>query len=460
MLIWKSQSDNIRVASNRYRCLFPVKYLKKIGYRSLIYSGKDRIHFYLKPDAIIFVKSFTPHDLNLAQTASQLGIPIILDICDNILADDYGFQSTIKPQEFFIEMSQLASVIVTTGEALKIAIENKLNISTPILIIPDGNETILDFDEYNLMIKANIYWKRIIYIFDPHFLVEKTQGTYKKFSQKISKSTINKFKLARKTLKKIINKFKFKIKKIYFYLNKSPLEDAIAYEVSGQDTIISAEPTTQDLIPDCSVEQPLGFKLVSASQPETSNFQIDPQESHQQLKQIIWFGNHGVKPGIGMLALLNIKDDLWEISQQVNFCLHIVSDNYEKYCQYIKPLPFPTRYTPWDFFVSRECISQSDVTIIPTSVDPFNVCKSANRAVLSLSLGVPVVATKTPALIPFQDCSILDDWKSGILSYLTNPELVDRHIAKAQEIISQDYSGEAIARQWADAINLVIAGKI
>lgn len=462
-LIWKTQSNRLDIASNRYRCLFPIEYLNQIKYHSLIYSGKELIHFNSKPDAIIFVKSFTPHDLNLARTASQLGIPIILDLCDNILVDEYGFKSKIKPQEFFLEMSRLAALIVTTGEALKSYLEKHPQISTPIVIIADGNETIQDFQSYNLIIKNNIYRKITLSFSDINFIAAQAKELSKKalletqkMAQKTRKTAIKKAKVSIDKLKSAVKKSKIEIKKFYFRSDSLP--EALVYKSSSHN--IKHE--------DCQTQAeiaiaPGGAKslvLELESQAEKNDIGVDASASYRNLKQIIWFGNHGVKPGIGMLALLNIKDELVEVSQKVDFCLHVVSDNYEKYCEYIKPLPFPTRYTPWDFFGSRECISQSAITIIPTSLDTFNACKSANRAVLSLSLGVPVVATEIPSLIPLRDCLILDDWKNGIISYLTDRRLVTKHINKAQEIIAQNYSGAAIARQWAEAIEQVIQGKV
>jgi hypothetical protein len=470
MLIWKVNSDKLEIASFRYRCLLPIAYLEKMGCRSLVYYGKEQINFRLKPQAAIFVKSFTPHDLKLAQQASQAGIPIILDLCDNILVDDYGWQSSSKPQVFFREMSKLASMVVTTGEALKSFIEDDLNSKIPIVVIRDGNETVADFNEYKVLLDKNEKSKRIISRLDVAanlkriiLAIEKNIKTIKK---NVEQNAIRTKKHTRKIIKSKIKGLKSRIKHIYLRLRSLNRENPIAPD-RFNDREISSNLTLEierieeveivsivDSPAECEDEEPDNW--IAIREPESSDF----DNEYQHLKKIIWFGNHGIKPGIGMLSLLDIKDDLIEVYQKIGFCLHIVSDNYEKYCQYIQPLPFPTRYTTWDFFVSRESIGQSDVTIVPTSLDAFNICKSANRAVLSLSLGVPVVATKIPALVPFQDCIILDNWQSGILSYLTDGELVKQHIAQAQTIIDRDYSGEAIACQWSDVINRVVRQKI
>ena len=155
MLFWKVKSENLTVASLRYRCLLPVKYLASLGYQSIIYSNKDDIKFHLTPEAIIFVKSFSNHDFKLAQKANDKNIPIILDICDNIFADGYAETSKTKPAANFKRMVQIASGIITTGVSLKAIIEDQLTPSIPIHIIPDANETLTDFDAYPQLLERN-----------------------------------------------------------------------------------------------------------------------------------------------------------------------------------------------------------------------------------------------------------------------------------------------------------------
>ena len=178
--------------------------------------------------------------------------------------------------------------------------------------------------------------------------------------------------------------------------------------------------------------------------------------SLNSLKQIIWFGNHGNPPNLGMLGILEIAEALTKLSKSFSFQLLVVSNNYEKYCKYISPLPFETSYVQWTPTNIYDYIKQSNITIIPGSNDKFNICKSPNRTIFSLSLGIPVVATKTPALAPFQDCVLFENWETNLKAYLTNPNLVKKHIDRAQEIINQNYSGQVIAQKWANIIENVI----
>ena len=67
---------------------------------------------------------------------------------------------------------------------------------------------------------------------------------------------------------------------------------------------------------------------------------------------------------------------------------------------------------------------------------------------LTLSQGTPVVASRTPALNLFAECVWLDDWETGLRTYLLSPDVGTAHVAQAQQLIAQHLSGEVIARQW------------
>jgi hypothetical protein len=89
---------------------------------------------------------------------------------------------------------------------------------------------------------------------------------------------------------------------------------------------------------------------------------------------------------------------------------------------------------------------------MPSGLDPFSLCKSANRAVLALANGVPVVASYLEALAPLRDALIIDDWRAGIDAYLFEPSLAPAHLALARPLLAAEYSIEAIGRKWSDAL--------
>ena len=414
-IFWKVKSENLDVASFRYRCLLPLRHLGLQGHLSLIYSNKDDIKFYVKPQVLIFMKSFTDHDLDIAKKARKEGVPIVLDICDNIFVEGYGTATNYSPRENFKKMAKLASAIVTTGKELKGFLKKELPASMPIEIIPDANETIEEFQKYRSILQKNQDLKETV--------------------SRIEKIVIF------FNLKALLAAIKKRLKK-----ENKDQRDTLA---KNNHAISNSNPTKDNTKIEKNNSKQIQFNSYSKGK-------VIQEYRKQGLKQIIWFGIHGTKTK-KMLGLLEISQHLIEVYQKTKFCLHIVSEAeaYDDYCEYIKPLPFPSNFTLWDQYLNYQCISESDVTIIPNSLNEFDICKSANRAILSLSLGVPVVATKTPALIPFKDCIIFDDWQRGIHTYLTDPNLAAEHVRQAQSIINREYSGKAVAEGWSQIINKV-----
>ena len=386
ILIWKINSNDLTIASVRYRCLLPLHYLSTLGYQSIIYSSNDVVNFIPNTIGIIFVKTFRNHDLETAYQAQRLGIPIFFDLCDNIFAKDYPSKAVVHPREVFKQIARISSVLVTTGEELQKKVEHEIINVKPVIVIQDGVEKKEDIAKFCQIIKH--------------------------------KKSLN---LNIKKNKNIIDK------------------------------------TLIDYLLKTVWKQPIFLKILAKSKPlQILNTKIKINSSNP-IKQIIWFGNHGNPPNLGMLGIMEIAEALTKLSKSFSFQLLVVSNNYEKYRQYILPLPFKTSYAQWTPTNIYDYIKQSSVTIIPSSTDNFNICKSPNRAISSLSLGIPVVATKTPALEPFKDCVLFEDWETNIKAYFTNPHLVAKHIDRAQEIINQNYSGEVVAQKWANIIENVIS---
>ena len=230
-------------------------------------------------------------------------------------------------------------------------------------------------------------------------------------------------------------------------------------KTSNNNPDINQTPQHTSLMLDATPEQSTSKTSPSISFNTCHRETIDQKYhlSHQEPKQIIWFGTHGVQYGQKLFKLLELIPSLIQVHKSNPICLHIVCEAsaYPIYQQHFEPLPIPTKYTPWTQYNSYDAIHQSHVTLIPNSLDPFDICKSPNRAILSLSLGVPVVATKTPALSNFEDCLFFEDWANNINAYLNNSDLVYEHISQAQSIIQHFHSKEAIADSWRKIINQI-----
>jgi glycosyltransferase involved in cell wall biosynthesis len=469
MLIWKTNDLNINIASVRYRCLLPLRYLELIDYKSCVYSKNDRLKFQSKSDIIIFVKSFTAHDLDLAQQANQAGVPIILDICDNIFLEEYisPESQNLPPSQIFKQMSQIASAIVTTGVTLKGFIQAEIGTSIPIFVIPDGNETLTDVKQAFLFVKWQRWLKLAIYRPISLLAIIQITGKSKLFAdQRKSYAWLRKNLIIKyfniHLFKKKIFKLRGRISRIVKYLLR--IQPPVEILTNQNLNYLENNPESNPPLPlTIAVSIPESKPELNKNTDELAQLTIfNPNTaSTGETKRIIWFGNHGASYGnFGMLNILDVAEPLIKLSHEIDFTLLVVSNNYEKYRQHILPLPFNTDYITWNPFDIYQYISQSHVTIVPNSKSDFSICKSANRAVLSLSLGVPVVATKTPALEIFNDCIICDEWESGLRAYLSDRQIVNQHLNVAQSIIENNYSGKAIANQWANALNQVVSNRV
>jgi len=184
-------------------------------------------------------------------------------------------------------------------------------------------------------------------------------------------------------------------------------------------------------------------------------FTAAPKSIHARTrKQVLWFGQHGAPHSkFGMESLEALLPVLEDVNQSVPIELIVVSNNFDRFAALERQVSFPCRYSKWTlggiFAHLREC----DVCVMPNPRDEFSITKSANRAVLALSMGVPVVATSIPSFLPLADCIALDNWKGGLLAYLTDDARRRRDVDAAQRVLAREYDSEVIAERWRNLID-------
>jgi glycosyltransferase involved in cell wall biosynthesis len=186
-----------------------------------------------------------------------------------------------------------------------------------------------------------------------------------------------------------------------------------------------------------------------------------PGRRPSDLPRVVWFGNVGsVQPRFGLVNLVDIAGELAAAAHERPFRLLVVSGSEAAYRRDIAPLPLPTEYRPWSAGRIRRDLRGSAVAIVPNSRDPFSVCKSANRVVLALSAGTPVVATDVPALAPLRDSIALDDFAGGLARYLGDPGRAASDVARGRATIQREYAGAAVAARWRNVLAAIGAGRV
>lgn len=440
MIAWKLASNDPRLASSRYRCLIPVLYLRLRGIVSVIYAADEPVDFFDKLEAIVFVKSFSMHDVIQARIAQRLQIPIILDLCDNIFA--LSMKGARK--EFvsgFKEMAKLADYIVVPSHYLMTVVLREIEFEkSRVTIIPDGVETEADSKtsfslmrgrRFRMLKERHVLWTlryavvwlanrltRVVLLIVRHVV------WFASLLEDIANHVIPK-SFPMKWFHIMFNAIMSSI-----YMRDSPVW--AAEELVWKNLKKDSEQSSNAVTPVCLDSLPTRCK---------------------EHGYVLWFGNSG-SPGVfGITDLVGIAPELEAAWKNRPFTLVVVSDNEAMYDTYIKTLPIPSLYYEWTIESLPSRIRSSSLVLLPNAMNEFSLAKSANRAILALYHGAPVVATSTPALGVFRDCIILDDWMRGIDLYLSDRSLGERHVEKGRQIIASKFSGQVIAEQWKGLLN-------
>ncbi|MEP7729359.1 glycosyltransferase [Marinomonas primoryensis] len=419
---WKTSSLNSAIASIRYRALFPLLALEDLGFKNKICTRVTR-SFLVDLDVLVIVKSFTLDDYWLAQEASRMGVPVVFDLCDNIFIEEYGSGQYRSPADTFLLISSVASAITVTTQPLADVVKAKIGDSVPVYIIPDGieNDILLSRIEKSLFLPKMYRYISIPLIMATVFYT-RCRDYYGQFKS-------DGFELTIRRLLEKIGQLSYKTLK-FCYRMKAKLFARSANESLVTDLPIVAEAN----------------KLGS------------PQRAvAKDAKKILWFGNHGAAHAkFGMMDLLLIQTELESIANELSVELVVISNNVEKYNKHILPMVIPSRYIEWSAESMGQHFADADVVVIPSAKDDFSICKSANRTVLAMTNGVPVVATLTPALEDLRGAVIFDDFDNGIRQYLTDKAFATSQVERGKAIIDQLYGQESIGNIWLKVIKGIV----
>ncbi len=408
---WKVQSLTANIASVRYRALLPMLALDSGEVHNRLFSSGLELNLD-GLDVLVIVKSCTPDDLFLAQQAISRGIRVVVDLCDNIFIGTYGKSAgKTSPAQIFEAIATQADVIVATTEPLATVIRQRVP-HVQVSVIPDGIET-------PAMHKGMQKQLRDAKLF------AKTHGMRalkRKLGNLVVRIREEGLGLALRLSWRLINRGRKALRtRIKRWLGKRV----------GQ-----SKPNTTS-----TLKSTLSLPLVQ--EPVL----VEAVVLHA--KTILWFGNHGAPHArFGMLDLLEIRDALERVAKEFDVEMVVISNHRAKYEEQIRPLQIPTRYFEWTSQMVDQWLDKADVVVVPNTLDEFSICKSANRSVMAVSRGVPVVATPTPALNPLAPYIHTGDTLDGLRRYLGDPE-AGKHDAKAACALAQEAFGQkTIARYW------------
>lgn len=401
---WKIASTSFEIASLRYRALYPALALseQEIESRIFHFAAEEQLQ---DLDVLVIVKSFKSEDLLLAQRAAEKGVRVVFDLCDNIFINAYGGKAKNQILDTFLAIAEYVDAVIVTTQPLADAVQVVLP-HVDVYVIPDAIEG------QAMLVSAR---------------------------QLLENTTRQDSALQRKVLLKAIKYdllcLVYKGPRVYKKIAKSWL--------GGIRKISRGWIKT-------------GFRLLKKIRVHFFPQEKYTPSSHKHL--IVWFGNHGAPhANFGMLDLLIIKDALETAAKEFDVELVVVSNHYEKYLENIAPLSIPSRYLPWSPEQVNRCLDSASLVVVPNSLDAFSLCKSANRTLLALQHGIPVVATATPGLEPLAQYVHLGDPTDGIRKYLNDTDAGKKQAQAGAKYAKELFGLTSIGKQWAESFETVAA---
>lgn len=415
---WCVVSLSLDMASVRYRAILPLLALEDRGHTHQLFTSAKPVDIETL-DALVIVKDFSIESYSLAQKVRARGTPVIIDLCDNVFIDGYGKKNKNKASDMFIAMARHATAIVTTTEPLAEVIRARVP-GVPVYIVPDGVASVSTTQKGNRRILDALGVKQVKLKSAPSRQANKLSA----YINVLRTSSFKELIKAQIKRRKSWLKWKFWAKKAYKIFDASrTLAKKIVKEALRRAKDISVR--------------------------KVQAMTIAPQGR----MRLLWFGNHGADYArFGMLDLLEIREALEVIALEFPVELVVISNNANKYEEFIKPMAIPSIYREWSIERVEEYMSDASVVLIPNSCDAFSICKSANRTVHALTRGIPVVATGTPALLPLAGSIVMDDFVSGLRRYLSSKKAAAADVALGLKLIDKHFSSPVIGALWQDVL--------
>ncbi|KAA0685041.1 hypothetical protein DTW90_35680 [Neorhizobium sp. P12A] len=423
-IAWVSSDIRPDIASFRYRGLYPSFYLLDNGFESSYFAIADiRVDVLKEYDVIVFIKTIgqflTPI---MRELSSRYNRKVILDLCDYATHPKYGNNTGELRRFTVLSQAQYLSAITVPTEQLKIALSSSLGDAIPIVVIPDQEETEELIERTRVLNSAKarreIFLRRLL---RPRSLLLVCLSWARRIYIRWRKQAKGRLSRVRQITGEMVRNPKIFVEK--------------ARQKIGRRSVFASQ------------------RQFSAGDHPTRGADAQKPQSIRR-KQLIWFGNAGsdsFQSGIQTLTL--IAPELIKLAREVDFELLVMSSRPDAYKALIEPLPFRSRFESWTQQKCFEAVRASDAFVMPQIEDAFSACKSANRALLALSCGTPVIASNLKSLDPLKSCIVIDDWKKGFDRYLCDESATKADLEKARSILDLQFSARATGQKWMDLIH-------
>jgi glycosyltransferase involved in cell wall biosynthesis len=410
---WISPQLSYLVASTRYRSYYPALALREFEIESVFFSSSNEVVPHLEElDAIVFVKLLDSESLRLAGLAKDQGVKVLVDLCDNVVVANYPMTPDFHPALRLAGIGAFVDAIVVPSPALIETLKPLLRSGVRFVVIPDQIETKESFAAAEQL---------------QELVAMSTETRPLTIAQRASR--------------------------FIFYMLRDPVSAtavlkskiALVYRLTGlRLATFNRTPVS------CGGAN---FRAASGSDLARVGVNDAPQV---RPKSVLWFGNFGAPHSdFGMLALMLAGPALEAVYNDIPLELTVISNKKVLFDEAISQIEVPTRYVDWSNDAVFDALKKADVCLLPFGIDAFSVTKSANRAVLALECGVPVVTTRLLSMEPLEGVVAFDDWEAGLRRFLGPVGAVERDaaIAAARPILAETYSAAAIGKAWANLID-------
>ena len=174
-------------------------------------------------------------------------------------------------------------------------------------------------------------------------------------------------------------------------------------------------------------------------------------------RRLVWFGNHG-SPNVdaGMQDLKSIRAALEQHHRTAPLSLTVISNSRERFDALTQGWPWPSHYLPWSSASFDDALALHDVALIPVRLNPFTVCKTANRVATAAVHGLAVAADEIPAYGEFRACVVLNDWQGGLARLMSDAEQRRASVACVHAVLQAQYTPAIVCARWRAVIESLV----
>lgn len=460
---WYVQARKLDVASVRFRCLHMAAALQSSGVESVILDDAASMLAVLPElDAVILVKRVDASIIDIASAAKDSRKAVVMDFCDDVLAAEYRASALELNRAVFRGVLPLLDAIVTTGPGMTARLREYGYDLPPIVEIPDVAET-------KQVVAETEAFARTLNGAAPSIPTPPAVPAAAAVQQALSEGerVLAKATERRTISQKIVRAVRHPL------WTADRLHQVLTARISipgRKGPALTAERLLRAGIGRISgfvrslLKRPGEAPVEGAGAPKAANVpaaEIKAASRNAKVDnrpRIVWFGNHGAPHStFGMLSLLPVAESLQKAHARQPFVLELVSNNREKFDAFISQIGIPCVYTPWTLEGVYDAIDRATIALVTSGDDSFCDVKSSNRALQALACGKPVVGPPSVSLAPLAGFVIQGDVGSGILQYLEDPQLRERHVASAQDVIARDYAFAAVARDYKKILEQAVA---